>query len=399
MALQQVSVQVTLAPATVVVQISVAADGLSAYQSYVATTADDPVLSEAAWVAAMVPPVIDPDTVIVATPAEGDMIQRVSGSWITRTIAQIKTALGLGSAAYTEASAYAASGHTHAQLHDSATVTGNGLSITGQQISLNIGTGATQVAAGDHGHSDYLPIVGGTLTGTGRITGNYLRFSALEDSFGNTTVDSFSRRLKTSLGAVMLDWSEADALEVPYGLKATGGNPTAIPLTGGTFALTSDIPLTLPASDVSAWAKSGTKPAYSAAEVGAATAAQGTLATLLELQLAASDEISALTVGDGKVVFRSPCAFVLTGVRASVTTAATGATLQVQIRNAGNDVLSTKLSIDATEKTSTTAATPAVINATYQSFADDAEIHIDLDQIGSTVAGAGLKITLIGTRA
>ena len=119
----------------------------------------------------------------------------------------------------------------------------------------------------------------------------------------------------------------------------------------------------------------------------------------IEIQLAASDETTALTVGDGKVVFRAPCAFLLTGVRASVTTAPTGSTLQVQIRNAGNDVLSTKLSIDASEKTSTTAATPAVINTAYDDFADDAEIHIDLDQIGSTIAGAGLKITLLGTRA
>jgi len=31
-------------------------------------------------------------------------------------------------------------------------------------------------------------------------------------------------------------------------------------------------------------------------------------------------------------------------------------------------------------------------------LADDAEITIDIDQVGSTVAGAGLKIWLIGTR-
>jgi hypothetical protein len=47
------------------------------------------------------------------------------------------------------------------------------------------------------------------------------------------------------------------------------------------------------------------------------------------------------------------------------------------------------------EKTSTTAATPAVISDS--AIADDAELTIDIDQIGSTIAGAGLKITLIGT--
>jgi hypothetical protein len=36
-----------------------------------------------------------------------------------------------------------------AALHSPATVSGNGISITGQQISLSIGTGSTQVAAGN----------------------------------------------------------------------------------------------------------------------------------------------------------------------------------------------------------------------------------------------------------
>ena len=60
-------------------------------------------------------------------------------------------------------------------------------------------------------------------------------------------------------------------------------------------------------------------------------------------------------------------------------------------------MLSTKLSIDDGEATSTTAATAAVISTS--ALADDAEIKIDVDQIGSTTAGAGLKIHLIGARA
>ena len=112
--------------------------------------------------------------------------------------------------------------------------------------------------------------------------------------------------------------------------------------------------------------------------------------------VAASDETSDLTVGEAKVTFRMPYAFTLTDVRASVTTAPTGAALTVDINESGTTILSTPLTIDATEKTSTTAATPAVISDT--SLADDAEITIDIDQVGSTVAGAGLKVTLIGTR-
>jgi hypothetical protein len=116
----------------------------------------------------------------------------------------------------------------------------------------------------------------------------------------------------------------------------------------------------------------------------------------VEIQLAASDETTALTAGTAKVTFRMPHAMTLTSVRASLTTAqASGSIFTVDINEAGTSILSTKLTIDNTEKTSTTAATPAVISDT--SLADDAEITIDIDQIGDGTA-KGLKITLIGTR-
>ena len=115
------------------------------------------------------------------------------------------------------------------------------------------------------------------------------------------------------------------------------------------------------------------------------------------LVCAASDETTALTTGTSKITFRMPYAFTLTAVRASLTTAQTsGSIFTVDINGGGTTILSTKLTIDNTEKTSTTAATAAVISDT--SLADDAEITIDIDQIGDGTA-KGLKITLIGTRA
>ena len=89
-----------------------------------------------------------------------------------------------------------------------------------------------------------------------------------------------------------------------------------------------------------------------------------------------------------------PYAFTVTDVRASCTTAPTGATLTIDINESGTTILSTKLTIDASEKTSTTAATPAVISDS--ALADDAEITIDIDQVGSTVTGAGAKVYIIG---
>ena len=120
-------------------------------------------------------------------------------------------------------------------------------------------------------------------------------------------------------------------------------------------------------------------------------------AVACEIGIACSDETTALTTGLAKVTFRMPYAMSLTAVRANVNTAPTTATIIVDINEATTSILSTKLSIDATEFTSTTAATPAVISD--GSLADDAEITIDIDQVGSTIAGKGLKVWLIGTRA
>jgi hypothetical protein len=117
-------------------------------------------------------------------------------------------------------------------------------------------------------------------------------------------------------------------------------------------------------------------------------------APIVALVVASSDETTALTAGTAKLTFRMPYAMTLSAVRASVNTAPTGSTLIVDINEGGTTILSTKLSIDASAKTSVGAASAAVISDA--ALADNAEITIDLDQVGSTIAGAGLKVTLIG---
>lgn len=107
-----------------------------------------------------------------------------------------------------------------------------------------------------------------------------------------------------------------------------------------------------------------------------------------------SDNDTDLATGTGIVEFQMPYGFTLTDVRATVTTAPTGSTLDVDINQNGVSILSTKITIDAGEKTSSTAATPPVISVA--SLSDNDVITIDLDQIGSTVAGTGLKVYLIG---
>jgi hypothetical protein len=124
----------------------------------------------------------------------------------------------------------------------------------------------------------------------------------------------------------------------------------------------------------------------------------GTFASLpAVIQAAASDEVTALTTGVGKVTFRMPYAMTLTGIRASLTTAqASGSLLTVDVNQNGTSILSTKLTFDNTEKTTTIAITAPVISTS--ALTDDAEITVDIDQIGTSGA-AGLKITLIGTRS
>lgn len=107
--------------------------------------------------------------------------------------------------------------------------------------------------------------------------------------------------------------------------------------------------------------------------------------------VAVSDEISALTTGTAKVTFRSPFAMTLTKIpKSSLATASSSGLVTVDINEGGTSILgANKLSIDANEKTSTTAATATTLADT--DIADDAEITIDIDAAGTDAKG--LKVT------
>lgn len=138
---------------------------------------------------------------------------------------------------------------------------------------------------------------------------------------------------------------------------------------------------------------STTKPASTAFVTTGLSAGTG---AKVELGFACSDETTAVTAGTNKLIFRMPFAMTVTAVRLSANTAPTGSTFIMDINESGTTILSTKLSLDASEKTSQTAATAAVISDS--SLADDAEMSVDFDQVGATIAGAGIKFYLIGTR-
>lgn len=122
----------------------------------------------------------------------------------------------------------------------------------------------------------------------------------------------------------------------------------------------------------------------------------GNLLPKTELAYALADETSNLTVGT-LITFRMPFAMTLSEVRISLNDAPTISSVIVDVKENGVSIFSTLLSIDASEKTSVTAATPAVISDI--NLADDAEITVETTQIGSGDTGKGLKILFKGRKA
>jgi hypothetical protein len=109
------------------------------------------------------------------------------------------------------------------------------------------------------------------------------------------------------------------------------------------------------------------------------------------MTIALSDETTSITTGVSKITFRAPFAMTLTQIpRASLSIVSSSGIPQVDINKNGVSIFSTRLTIDANEKTSTTAATPAVLSTS--TFADDDEITMDVDVAGT--GAKGLKVTL-----
>jgi hypothetical protein len=110
------------------------------------------------------------------------------------------------------------------------------------------------------------------------------------------------------------------------------------------------------------------------------------------------DTPTAVAAGVGKFSFRMPYAFALSAVRASLATAQTSGTLvTVDINVTAVSILSTKLTIDNTEKTSESAATAPVLTSTPATIPDDAEVTFDVDTVGDGTA-KGLNVTLVYRR-
>lgn len=97
------------------------------------------------------------------------------------------------------------------------------------------------------------------------------------------------------------------------------------------------------------------------------------------------------STGDGKAFFEVPeemNGMNITAAGAYVYTAGTTNTTDVQLRNVTQaaDILSTKITIDTTEVSSRTAATPAVVNASEDDLTTGDRIAVDIDAVSTTAA-------------
>lgn len=114
------------------------------------------------------------------------------------------------------------------------------------------------------------------------------------------------------------------------------------------------------------------------------------------LIVAVSSEKDAYSAGTANVSFRWPFAVTLSKLPRASLAVAGSTTTTVDINNgAGTSILSTKLTIDSSELTSVTAATPAVLSTS--TFTDDELCTIDIDGVGTD--SRGLKVTFYYRKA
>lgn len=113
-----------------------------------------------------------------------------------------------------------------------------------------------------------------------------------------------------------------------------------------------------------------------------------------------SDEYTSIVVSGGipAVTFRAPYALdLLSGyVRISLTTAPQGSVFIVDVHMNGTTLFSTLLQIDISEDTSVTANVQAILSTTI--VPDDAKFEAYVIQVGSSVAGTGLKVAVTGSK-
>ena len=201
---------------------------------------------------------------------------------------------------------------------------------------------------------------------------------------------------KTGTGAVVL--STSPTLVTPILGTPTSGaltNCTLIPVNQGTGVLP-DASMPNLTGDVT------TVEGAVATTIGADKVLLSMVAPAAKTEaigIACGDETTVLSVADGVTEFQLPYGFELTSVRATLTTAGTtSGVTTIDIEDDGTSIFATLLTIDATAKTSTSAATAFDFTASASSLTlgDGSVMKINVDVLSGGATEAGLKIWLIG---
>lgn len=119
------------------------------------------------------------------------------------------------------------------------------------------------------------------------------------------------------------------------------------------------------------------------------------LSNLEAFSFACGDETTPITAPGQRIAFRFPYNFVPTGVRITLNGAAATGTFTVSVTVAGLPLLATQATIDATERTSKTAAVPPVLALSL--INDDDEVIVNVDNAANGAA-FGLKMIIYGYR-
>jgi hypothetical protein len=230
----------------------------------------------------------------------------------------------------------------------------------------------------------------------GNVTGNTSGTAATVTGAAQSNITSLGTLTTLTVDSIIIDGTNIGHTS----------DTDAMAISSGGVVTFSQVPLfpndTIETADIQADAVTGAKIAddainsehYTDASIDLAHVSVGAKTEVIAI--ACGDETTATAAATAVVTFHMPYAFYLTGIKAGVTTAPVGSVLTVDLNEAGSTCLTTKLTIDAGEKTSATAATAAVIGGAGPALAADALMTIDVDGVGSSTAGAGLKVYLIG---
>mgnify|MGYP003647133971 FL=1 len=244
-------------------------------------------------------------------------------------------------------------------------------------------------------YSGFVKITGGATSAVTDASANWNTAYGWGDHSGqgylaSTAIDTLAELNAIVSDATLIDTGDSRLTDAR---TPTAHNQAASTINSGTLAAAR-----LPAASTSAV---GGMETATAAEVNTGTDAGRAVSpdslagsaygTAVVTVLISDPNGDAITTGDGKAYWRVPstlAGFNLVAVAAQVTTVSSSGLPTIQIHNLTDtaDMLSTALTIDASELDSSTAATAAVINTSTDDVATGDQIRFDID-----VAGTGTK--------